>query len=1086
MSLGYRRFPHVLDDTVVFISDDDVWAGPLAGGTAVRLTRRETSPRSPRLSPDGARVAFVAATTGGYDLHVVGLDGARRRITWLSARRMLVAGWLDDQHVLLASDHHTIARLSQLYSVSLDGRLERLPFGLAMGASFHASGAVAVASPNFRDPAGWKRYRGGMAVRAWLSRDGVTNWRRVQPGIEASLWQPAFVGDRLMFTSDHGEEPDVQAQIWSVDLAGEDLRRHTRHTVEDGYVRDAATDGRTIVYHARGRLFRMAGLDADPEEIDLSTLVSRPSSVRVEPTDRLERIAPDHCADGSLVEWRGAAYFLTHRSGPARAVSDLPGVRVREPQVLGQTGRGIWVSDVSGEDCLEIRSLTGSDGVRRLGKGRLGRVLELGPSSDGAKVAIASHDGTVSVLDVTGGTIERVGRSRQGDVSGLTFSPDNRYLVWREPVGDEGQLGRLVGYDLAGRRSFELTRGQFNDVSPVFSKDGRYMAFLSSRTIDPSYDELGFDLAFTNTIRPWIVPLSAEDPVPFGPTADGWSLVDPEDKPDKAQPKDDKDDETRPEVEPEAIVFDTDGVEDRMVPLPVASGRYHSLQATASGVLWLRSVGATGVLGHGRSSADEETPDQVQHFSFTSRKATVVVDACDAAAVSGDGHRLVVRNGDDVWVQPADTKPGEDDDTQVAVDLSRLRRDVDLVAEWRQMFEENARLMRDHFWRADFDGVDWAAAVARYRPLLERLTTHDELTDVLWETIAELNTSHCYVDPPRTDGPDPKVAFLGAEYERNARGEVVISRILAGESSDPTARSPLRASGIAAHPGDIIVAVDGKRADGVADIGELLRGAANKVVELTLARGPQVRRVAVVPTADESSMRYHEWVAANVAYVRRVSAGRIGYVHVPDMTANGWAEFQRLIDQATRCEGVIVDVRFNGGGHTSELVIERIARKVVGWAGARDVSDALPYPRQGMRGPVAFVTNSYAGSDGDIVTAAAQELGLGPVIGERSWGGVIGIDGRYQLVDGTEVTQPRYWIHFDRHGWGIENHGVDPDIEVPLDPEAWESDADPQLDAAVAELLRRLGEQPAKTPPSFGPPRFSQLPPGGGAFVRDR
>ncbi|HMR50047.1 MAG TPA: S41 family peptidase [Arachnia sp.] len=1073
MSLGYRRFPHVLDDTVVFVSDDDIWAGPLAGGTAIRITQHEAAPRSPRLSPDGTSVAFVAATTGGYDLHLAGLDGSRRRITWLSARRMLVAGWLDEEHVLLASDHHTIARMSRLYSVSLEGRLEVLPYGLAMGAAVHASGAVAVASPNFRDPAGWKRYRGGMAVRVWLSGDGASGWQRVQPEIEASLWQPAFVGDRLMFTSDHGDDPGVQAQVWSVDLAGTDLRRHTRHTVEDGYVRDAATDGRTIVYHSRGKLFRMAGLDAPPEEIDLRTPVRRPSPVRVEPTDRLERIAPDHAADGSLLEWRGAAYFLTHRSGPARAVSDTPGVRVREPQVLGRSGRGIWVSDALGEDCLEIGSLTGEDGVRRLGTGRLGRVLELGASSDGAKVAIASHDGAVSVLDVAGGTVEQVSRSRQGDVSGLVFSPDNRYLVWREPVGDEGQLGRLVGYDLAERRAFELTRGQFNDVSPVFSADGRYLAFLSSRTIDPSYDELGFDLAFTHTIRPWIVPLSAEDPVPFGPAADGWSLADPEDKPDKEAPKGDKDDDAPPDAEPEAIVFDTDGVEDRMVPLPVASGRYHSLQATAGGLLWLRSVGSTGVLGHGRSPAEDETPDQAQYFSFSSRKATVVVEACDAAAVSGDGQRLVVRNGEDVWVQPADAKPGEDDDTQVPVDLSRLRRDVDLVAEWRQMFEENARLMRDHFWRADFDGVDWDAAVARYRPLLERIITHDELTDVLWETIAELNTSHCYVDPPRAEDPEPKVAFLGAEYARTARGEVTISRILAGESSDPTARSPLRASGIAARPGDVIVAVDGKRTDGVADIGELLRGAANKVVELTLARGGETRRVAVVPTPGESSMRYHEWVAGNVGYVRDASAGRVGYVHVPDMTANGWAEFQRLIDQATRCEAVIVDVRFNGGGHTSELVIERIARTVIGWGGARDVSGALPYPRQGMRGPVAFVTNSYAGSDGDIVTAAAQELGLGPVIGERSWGGVLGIDGRYQLVDGTEVTQPRYWIHFDRHGWGIENHGVDPDIPVAMAPGDWDRDADPQLDAAVADLLRRLREQPAKTPPSFAPPRFS-------------
>lgn len=776
MSLGYRRFPHVLDDTLVFVSDDDIWTAPLAGGQAIRLTRGETAPRSPYLSPDGSSVAFVAATTGGYDLHVVGLDGAQRRITWLSARRMLVAGWLDDQRVLLASDHHTMARLSQLYAVSLDGRLERLPYGLSMGAAFHSSGAVAVASPNFRDPAGWKRYRGGMAVRVWLSEDGATGWRRIQPQIEASLWQPAFVGDRLMFTSDHGDAPDVQAQVWSVDLAGEDLRQHTCRTVREGYVRDATTDGRTIVYHCRGQLYRMAGLDAEPEPISLNTVVRRPAPDRVDPTDRLERIVPDHGADGSLLEWRGAAYYLTHRSGPARAVSDTAGVRIREPQVLGQSGRGIWVTDAWGEDCVEIGSLTGEGDVRRHGEGRLGRVLELNSSPDGSKVAIASHDGAVSVLDTESGAIESVGHSLQGDASGLAFSPDARYLVWREPVGDETELGRLVGFDLTERRRFELTRGQFNDFSPAFSTDGRYLAFLSSRTIDPSYDELGFDLAFTNTIRPWIVPLSAEDPVPFGPAADGWPLADPDDKSDKTdEPGSAKEAGGKGEPESAAIVFDTHGVEDRMVALPVAAGRYHSLQAATGGFLWLRTLRSPGVLGHGRSGPDDDTPDEAQYFSYRTRKTSTVVDACDAAAVSGDGQRLVVRNGDDVWVQAADAKPGEDDDSQVTVDLSRLRREIDPTAEWRQMFEENARLMRDHFWRADFDGVDWDAAVARYRPLLETITTHDELCDILWETVAELNTSHAYVVPPDVADPQPKVAFLGAEYTRNSRGEVVIS-----------------------------------------------------------------------------------------------------------------------------------------------------------------------------------------------------------------------------------------------------------------------------------------------------------------------
>ena len=374
----------------------------------------------------------------------------------------------------------------------------------------------------------------------------------------------------------------------------------------------------------------------------------------------------------------------------------------------------------------------------------------------------------------------------------------------------------------------------------------------------------------------------------------------------------------------------------------------------------------------------------------------MVVDGCDGAAVSGDGERLIVRNGDDIWVQEAQ-QAADDDDAKVHVDLSRLRREIDPRAEWLQMFEENSRIMRDHFWRDDFDGTDWAAAVALYRPLLSHITTHDDLIDVMWEVVGELNTSHAYVDGPTHDDSQVRVAFLGAEYERNAKGEVVITRILPGETSDPRARSPLRAAGVAAEPGDVIVAVDGHLTAGAPSIGALLQGAADKVVELTLARGRQKRRVAVVPTSSESALRYHAWVDSRVTYTRETSGGRVGYLHVPDMMGQGWAEFHRLIDTAMRCEAVVVDVRFNGGGHTSELIIERLSRRAIGWTGARHHDEVGTYPSQAARGPVVFVTNPFAGSDGDIVAAAAQELGLGPVVGERSWGGVVGIDGRFTI-----------------------------------------------------------------------------------------
>jgi len=501
---------------------------------------------------------------------------------------------------------------------------------------------VVLASPNFRGPEQWKRYRGGMVNRVWVSNSRREEWTRLLPGETASLAGPCWVGERIVFTSDLGarlpENPGEQAQVWSVKPDGSDLRAHTAHTFTDGYCRDATTDGRRVVFHARGKLHVLDSLDAEPREIPVDLALGEPLPITVEALDRLDSVIPDHGGDGSLVEWRGQAWFLTHRSGPARALSALPGVRIREAIPLGNTGKGVWATDAEGEDCLEIASLDGQDDPLRIGHGQLGRVLALTANPEGSEVAVASHDGAVLVANVAGNTVRKVGSSRQGEATGLVFSPSGRYLVWREALGNEGALGRLVGHDLAENRPFELTRGQFNDFSPTFSLDGRYLYFLSSRTIDPAYDEINFDLGFTNTVRPYVIPLSAEDPVPFGPSADGWAISEtrkPEDeKPDK--------DAAKPEAD---VVLDIDGTEDRMVPLPVPAGRYDGLCATAEGVLWRRLASYTGVLGSGQLPG-QETKDSIEAYDVTKRKLTVVVDACDDAAVSADGRQLLARNGE--------------------------------------------------------------------------------------------------------------------------------------------------------------------------------------------------------------------------------------------------------------------------------------------------------------------------------------------------------------------------------------------------------------------------------------------------------
>jgi tricorn protease len=385
------------------------------------------------------------------------------------------------------------------------------------------------------------------------------------------------------------------------------------------------------------------------------------------------------------------------------------------------------------------------------------------------------------------------------------------------------------------------------------------------------------------------------------------------------------------------------------------------------------------------------------------------------------------------------------------------------------MYDETGRLMRDNFWRPDLGGVDWEGVLDRYRPVLERVATHDDLVDLLWEVQGELGTSHAYVTPRGGwGGGDRAQGLLGADISRHEDGSWRIDRILPSETSDPDARAPLAAPGVAVRAGDAIVAVAGQPVDPVAGPGPLLVGTAGKPVELTVSPsgGGDPRHAVVVPLADEEPLRYHAWVADRRAYVHEQSGGRLGYLHVPDMQAPGWAQIHRDLRIEVAREGLVVDVRENRGGHTSQLVVEKLARRIVGWDLPRGMRP-YSYPEDAPRGPVVAVANEFSGSDGDIVNAAIKALGIGPVVGTRTWGGVVGIDSRYRLVDGTLVTQPKYAFWLDGYGWGVENHGVDPDVEVVQTPQDYAAGRDAQLDEAIRIALAALAENPAKAAPTL-------------------
>ena len=996
-----------------------------------------------------------------------------------------MAGWTPDDEILVVTAggqpfaHRAAAHVINADPDTPGSRL--LPFGQVSDLAVERA-ATAVLTGGYLEPAWRKRYRGGTAGRIWLRAlpaggDAQGEFRRMLTGIAGHFASPMIVGGRLAFLSDH----EGTGNVYSVDLTGADLRRHTDH---DGpYARQAGTDGVRIVYMCRGELWMLDSLEAAesrPLDISLASAVAGRAPRLISAGDHVGGLSCDETGQASVVEVRGTIHWLTHRDGPARALAVTPGVRARLPQVLGQDGLAVWVTDAGGVHALEIGGDSGGQPVppRQVAAGAIGMVSQIAAAPDGSAVAVAARDGQLRVVEVASGAVTELARSEDGEVSGLAWSPDSAWLAWSEPRLEPLRLIRVAR--VADGEAHDVTDGRFIDTDPAFTADGKYLAFLSKRSFDPVYDAHFFDLSFPLGSRPYLLPLAAATPSPFAPQSGGRLIGE-----DAATSKDDAtskngDDGTdavaseeagpaasnRPKTGP--VTVDLDGIAARVVAVPVPESRYDGLKAAKGGLVWLHEP-LVGNLGQGGARLADDAPRPVlERFDVRRQKVTVLQDNVDWFASSGDGTRLVVSDHGRLTVLPADRKADPDNpDDQVVVDGSRARFRADPVALWRHAFDEAGRIMAEDFWVADMAEVEWPATLDEYRPLVDMMTSATDFADLLWETFGELGTSHAYVTAA-SDGGNPgssAVGLLGADFERDADGGWRIGRVIPGESSDPQARSPLAGPGAHVHAGDRLVAVDGQP---VAAAGPepLLTGTAGKPVELTVAdagSGAQ-RRVVVTPLRAEYRLRYQDWVAGRRAEVRERSDGRLGYLHVPDMVSGGWADFHRDLRGEMRRDGLIIDVRGNRGGHTSQLVIEKLARQIIGWDLPRG-QRAGSYPADAPRGPLVALCDEFAGSDGDIVTAAIKLKNLGSVVGARTWGGVIGINAPDQLVEGTSMTIPKYSFWFDQLGWGVENYGVDPDVEVLISPDDWAAGRDTQLETAVSLALSELAERPPASPP---------------------
>ncbi len=1127
---GYYRFPTVSGSQVVFVCEDDLWTVNVNGGLARRLTANLGDVTSPALPPDGSQLAFTSQEEGPTEVYVMDAEGGlARRLTFLGVNTTQVAGWAPDgEHVVFASAaNQPFAGHMKLWKVHRDGGLpELLPYGPAQNVAYGDGGMVLIGR-HTRDPARWKRYRGGTCGQLWIDRSGKGEFERLIE-LPGNLASPMLAAGRAFFIADH----EGIGNIYSCLPDGSDLCRHTDH--EEFYARLATTDGKHIVYMAGGDLYRLdmravesntASRQAPPpapdrevpqlqartqsgyaSRIDIVWRSSRPQCHRkFVAASRFFETADLHPSGKAVtLTCRGRPFSMATWEGPVVQHGEVDGVRYRLASWLNDGARVIAMSDQGGEERLVVFAADGRKPPKLLPAWDLGRAIGLFVSPLKDQVALYNHRGELIMVDLDKRRHKVLDRSRHGRIRGVSWSPDGRWLAYGMPETSSTSHIRLCR--VSDGHTFHVTHAVLRDIRPSFDPEGKYLYFLSYREFDPVYDNLHFDLNFPQGMRPYLVTLQADTPSPFAfdPTAweansekkegqekDAASSAAVNDQSneehasgnwgDVASPASEKKGD-RPE--PPRIQIDLDGIERRVVAIPVEEGKYgRILGISGSRVLFTRFP-VSGSLGQSWR-IDNTAKGTLEMYDLKNKKQERWLDEVSDFGLSASGKTLIYRLGNRVRVVDPVSKPAADASKESPgirsgwLDLERVKISVDPMSEWRQMFQEAWRLQRDHFWTEDMSGVAWEEVRQRYQPLLERLGSRSEFSDLMWEMQGELGTSHAYeLGGDYRQGPRYYSGFLAADLVFDKRkGAYQFTHIVHGDAWDESRTSPLDSPGVNVRPGDYLLAIGGRKLGPQVSPAELLVNQAGREVQLTVQRGRGPARTVVVKTLrDEAPARYRHWVEQNRRHVHEATQGQVGYVHVPNMGPWGYAEFHRYFLVESNRAGLIVDVRFNGGGHVSQLILEKLARRRVGYDLPR-WSEPEPYPDGSMLGPIVALTNEKAGSDGDIFSHCFKLLKLGPLIGRRTWGGVIGINPRHRLVDGSITTQPEFSFWFEDVGWGIENYGTEPDIDIDIRPQDDAAGTDPQLERAVAEALALLTTRNLEKPafdqrPQLGLPRL--------------
>lgn len=1041
------RFPTTNGKEIVFSYGGDLYQVPINGGEAQRLTSHVGYEMFPKFSPDGKTIAFTGQYDGNTEVFTIPVNGGEPlRVTYTATNsrddlgdRMgpnnIVMGWSKDGQNIVYRNRIGDGFSGKLYTVNQQGGLPTvIPLPEGGFCSYSPDGKKLAYNRVMREFRTWKHYKGGMADDVWIydpARQKVEN----VTNNEAQDIFPMWIGDDIYFISDR----DHIMNLFVYNTQSKETKKVTNFTEYD--IKFPSCNGDMIVFENGGYIYKLKAGSTQAEKVNIS-LTSDNIYARQTVKD-----GADYITDASLspngeriaITARGEVFNIASDKGVSKNITHTPGAHERNAQWSPDGKQIAFISDRTGETELYLQEdIIGKEAVQ-LTKNNDTYIRSFRWSPDAQKIVYTDRQNRINLVDVTSKQKTVLLQDPAGEPRSVSFSADSKWLTYTRTAENENSI--IYVFNIEQKKEYAITDKWYSSNSPVFSTDGKYIIFTSARDFHPSYGQLEWNHIYSKMNGVYLALLDKETPSPFLEKDDAIKM-------ENTEKKDVQKDEKK-EVKDNVVKIDFEGINDRIVKLPVSPSYYGNFYSDGEKVFYA-------------------TMNGTKVFNLKTLKEETVFNG-QIVDITANGKKALFQQGEKLYVTSFPTTKAN---LSEAVDLSNIKINIDYTQEWAQIFDEAWRAYRDGFYQPSMHGFDWKAMKKKYEVLLPFVKTRLDLNYIIGEMIAELTCGHAYVNPGETDRPERlNMGLLGAEISRDKSGFFKLEKILEGANWNKKLRSPLNEPGIKANVGDYIVAIDGVPTKNVKNMFELLVGKANVPTELTINSKPQLdgaHKVVITPLQEEYSLYHYNWVQDNIKKVDKASNGKIGYIYIPDMGPDGLNEFARYFYPQLDKEGLIIDDRANGGGNVSPMILERLSREPYRLTMGRGTNRVGTVPDAVQVGPKVCLVNKYSASDGDLFPWGFKALKLGKLIGTRTWGGIVGISGSLPYMDGTDIRVP-FFTSFDAKtgDWIIENHGVDPDILIDNDPiKEWNGE-DQQLNKAIEEVMSQLKDRkPIKKAPA--------------------